>query len=74
MDAKAFIREVYLRSVPSVDLDLVPEDEIVDCTKHTLLISEYEKILAEFGVEAGTCLMSDCNMFILMSGPQLKEG
>lgn len=74
MNAKAFIREVYLRSVPSVDLDLLPEGEKVDCRKHTLLISEYDKILSEFGVEHGSALMGDCNMFILMSGPQLMEG
>ena len=31
-----FVREVYLRSTPSVDLELVTEQ--VDCTKHTIPI------------------------------------
>lgn len=65
-----FIREVYLRSTPSVDLDLVTEQ--VDCTKHTLKMSVYDELLAEF------CENSDerfaCNMFMVQSGPQLVEG
>ena len=32
-----FVREVYLRSTPSVDLELVTEQ--VDCTKHTIPMS-----------------------------------
>lgn len=64
-----FIREVYLRSTPSVDLDLLAEGEQVDCTKHTLKCSEYDKLLDEF------CENKDerfaCNMFMLRSGPQL---
>lgn len=66
-----FVREVYLRSTPSVDLDLLAEGEQVDCTKHTIKCSEYDKLLAEF------CENSDekfaCNMFMLHSGPQLVE-
>ena len=67
---EGFVREVYLRSVPSVDLDLVTEQ--VDCTKHTIKTSVYDELLAEY------CENSDerfaANMFMLRSGPQLVEG
>lgn len=65
-----FVREVYLRSVPSVDLETVVGK--VDCCKHTIKMSVYDAILAEF------CENSDerfaANMFMLQSGPQLVEG
>ena len=41
-----FVREVYLRSTPSVDLDLVTEQ--VDCCKHTILMSVYNQLLDEY--------------------------
>ena len=41
-----FVREVYLRSTPSVDLELVTEQ--VDCTKHTIPMSVYDQLLEEF--------------------------
>ena len=67
---EGFIREVYLRSTPSVDLDLVTEQ--VDCTKHTIPVSVYDQLLAEY------CENDDerfaVNMFMLRSGPQLVEG
>lgn len=59
-----------MRSVPSVDLETVVGQ--VDCCKHTILMSVYERIQSEF------CESDDdrfaANMFILMSGPQLVEG
>lgn len=65
------LREMYLRSTPSVGLDLVPEGEQVDCSKHTMKMSEYEKLLEEF------CENNDerfyANMLMLNSGPQLIE-
>lgn len=65
-----FIREVYLRSTPSVDLELVTEQ--VDCCKHTIPISVYDQLRDEY------CENDDervaANMFMLMSGPQLVEG
>ena len=67
---EGFIREVYLRSTPSVDLDLVTEQ--VDCTKHTIPMSVYDELLAEY-CETKEERMS-ANMFMLMSGPQLIEG
>ena len=66
-----FIREVYLRSTPSVDLELVPEGEKVDCCKHTIPMSVYDQLLNEY-CENKEERMS-ANMFMLMSGPQLIQ-
>ena len=66
-----FIREVYLRSVPSVDIDLLNEGEKVDCTKHTIKFSVYDALIAEY-CETPDDKMA-CNMFMLQSGPQLVE-
>ncbi len=65
-----FIREVYLRSTPSVDLELV--EEKVDCTKHTIPMSVYDELLAEYCENADERFAA--NMFMLASGPQLVEG
>ena len=65
-----FVREGYLRSTPSVDLELVTEQ--VDCTKHTIPMSVYDQLLAEY-CENEEEKMS-ANMFMLMSGPQLIQG
>ena len=66
-----FVREVYLRSTPSIDLNLVTEEKSVDCTKHTIPMSVYDQLLDEY------CENSDermqANMFMLMSGPQLVQ-
>lgn len=66
-----FIREVYLRSTPSIDLNLVPEGEKVDCGKHTILMSEYNKLVEEY------CENEDEKMgaafFMLNSGPLLID-
>ena len=64
-----FVREVYLRSTPSVDLELVTEQ--VDCTKHTIKMSVYDELLAEYCENADERLAA--SMFMLMSGPQLVE-
>jgi len=64
-----FVREVYLRSTPSVDLEIVEEQ--VDCTKHTIPMSVYDQLLEEF-CENDDERMS-ANMFMLMSGPQLIQ-
>lgn len=64
---QGFVREVYLRSEPSVDLEAVTEQ--VDCCKHTIKMSVYDELVEEF------CENEDdkyaANMFMLMSGPQL---
>ena len=65
-----FVREVYLRSVPSVDLSTVAGQ--VDCCNHTIKMSVYDAILKEF-CETEDEVVS-ANMFMLMSGPQLVEG
>lgn len=67
---EGFVREVYLRSTPSVDLEVITEQ--VDCTKHTIPMSVYGQLLEEF-CENDNDRMS-ANMFMLMSGPQLVEG
>lgn len=67
---QGFVREVYLRSVPSVDLQTI--EGKVDCTKHTIRMSVYDKILSEFSETDDDQFAA--NMFMLMSGPQLVEG
>ena len=67
---EGFVREVYLRSTPSVDLEVVEEQ--VDCSKHTIPMSVYDQLLDEF-CENDKERWS-ANMFMLMSGPQLVEG
>lgn len=69
ISGKDFVREVYLRSTPSVDLDLVTEQ--VDCTKHTIRMSVYDELLAEYCENADERFAA--NMFMLRSGPQLVE-
>lgn len=64
---QGFVREVYLRSVPSVDLETVVGQ--VDCCKHTLKMSVYDEIVEEFCESEGDKVSA--NMFMLMSGPQL---
>lgn len=64
-----FVREVYLRSTPSVDLEIV--EEKVDCTKHTIPMSVYDQLLEEFCENAEERMSA--NMFMLMSGPQLIQ-
>jgi len=64
-----FVREVYLRSTPSVDLEIVEGQ--VDCTKHTIPMSVYDQLLDEFCENADERLAA--NMFMLGSGPQLVQ-
>ena len=65
-----FVREVYLRAIPSVDLELVTEQ--VDCCQYTIKMSVYDSIIKEF-CENKEEEMS-AHMWMLMSGPQLVEG
>ena len=64
-----FVREIYLRSTPSVDLDLVTEQ--VDCTKHTIPMSVYDAIVEEYSETKDDKFAAA--MFMLQSGPQLIE-
>ena len=74
-----FMRECYLRSTPSVDLDEVTSENPIDCCKHRLSEQEYERILQEFGVTDadGSTIDHDrlmaCNMWTLGSGPSLYK-
>ena len=65
-----FVREVYLRAIPSVDLELVTEQ--VDCCQYTIKMSVYDPIIKEF-CENKEEEMS-AHMWMLMSGPQLVQG
>lgn len=65
-----FVREVYLRAIPSVDLELVTEQ--VDCCQYTIKMSVYDSIIKEF-CENKEEEMS-AHMWMLMSGPQLVQG
>ena len=75
----AFVRECYLRSTPSVDLDKVTNDNPVKCSDHRLSMEEYDHILTEFGVtnekgeaiDPNSNLLIGCSMWMLQSGPQL---
>lgn len=67
MDAKSFVRECYLKSIPSVDLEKVKEK--VDCRNHKLSISIYEEILDKYAKTLDEKFSA--NMWCLCSGPQL---
>ena len=67
---EGFVREIYLRSTPSIDLELVTEQ--VDCTKHTIPMSVYDQICEEYCENDNEKFAA--NLFMLQSGPQLVEG
>lgn len=73
MNFGSFIRDCYLRSTPSVDLEALTGDERVNCSEHKLTTTEYDKILQEHGVKEDSDEMTACNLFMLQSGPQLVE-
>ena len=64
---EGFVREVFLRSTPSIDVDKVEEQ--IDCTKHSIKSCESEKILEEY-CETEEDRKSAYG-FIVFSGPQL---
>lgn len=63
------VRELYLRSTPSVDLDLLNEGEQVNCCDHTIPMSVYDEILNEYC--ENDMERTSVNMWMVMSGPQL---
>ena len=69
MDGRAFFREVYLRSEPSIDITTA--EGPINPSDHRLELAEYDKILKEYDVQPGTDLYLACNMLILNKGPQL---
>lgn len=78
-DAHALMRECYLRSNPSVDLDKVTGEGVIKPGSHRLGEGEYSAILREYGVlgENGETLNRElllaCNMWMLNNGPQLFD-
>lgn len=64
-----FVREVYLRSTPSVDLELVTEQ--VDCTKHTIPKSVYDAIVEEYSETKDDQFAAE--MFMQLSGPEIID-
>ena len=63
------MRECYLRSLPSVDLNDVTEQ--IDCCDYHLSCDEYKKICDEYGLNDNKELLASCNMWVLRSGPSL---
>ena len=78
-DFGGFVRECYLRSEPSVDLNNVTSDNPVSCSEHRLSLENYHAICVDYGLEDkdGNTLDYDrlcgCNMWMLRSGPQLYD-
>jgi len=73
-----FVRECYLQSEPSVDIDEVTEDNPIDCRKHKLPVNVAEKLTNELieamsGKHDAGEIRTACNMWLLSSGPQLVE-
>lgn len=73
-DGKKFMVEVYRRAVPSVDLTdpHIGEGEIRP-SDFRIALSEYEKILKEQKIEAGTPEFIACAFFMLNNGPLLID-
>ena len=67
----AVARQIYLRANPSVDLKEVKEP--INPGDYRLKISEYEMIMEEFGIKAGTDDYADWKMWMLNRGPQLID-
>lgn len=69
MDFMNFVKAVYKAATPSVDFDAA---ETIDCTAHTLRMSDYEDILKDFAGDDRD-LIFGCNMWMLQSGPKLTD-
>lgn len=72
MEAREFMREIYLAATPSVDINDIKEGEQIDCRNHTIKMSDYERLLEEFAQGDSGQTMS-ANMWMLNSGPKLVE-
>ena len=73
-----FVRECYLQSEPSVDIDKVTADNPINCCKHKLRMNVYEKLMNKLaealkGKREPSEVRMACNMWCLSSGPQLIE-
>lgn len=68
----AFLRDLYLASTPSIDLNDVKEK--VRPGDYRIPISKAEEIERKHGAEPGTDLYIACGFLILNQGPQLVQG
>ena len=57
-DMSGFIREYYLRSTPSVDLDNVTSENPVNCSEHKLSTDDYHAICVTTGWRTRTAIRS----------------
>lgn len=69
MDFMNFVKAVYKAATPSVDYDKV---ECINCTAHTLKMSDYENILKDFAGDDRDLILG-CNIWMLQSGPKLID-
>lgn len=70
MDFGQFVRECYLRSTPSVDLNEVKGEKVIDPCEHTLLLSVFTELVEEFA-QGNQDLRTGCYMWCLNQGPQI---
>lgn len=78
-NADDFIREVYLRAVPSVDLNEVSWENPVDCNSCTILESVWLRLLNEFDLndrkdgrdERRKDVRYDVHFWMMNSGPKI---
>ena len=49
-DIHPFLRECYLRSEPSVDIDAIPDGEQIKCSDYKLKLSVYDTIKQEYEI------------------------
>lgn len=70
MEAREFMREVYLAATPSIDIEAT--NETIDCRNHTIKLSDYERLLEEFA-QGDSGRTMNANMWMLNSGPKLVE-
>ena len=66
-NAKEFVREVFLASEPSVDVE---KAEKVNCTEHKLSSAKWEELLNEFCGDNND-LQFQCSMWCLIQGPSI---
>jgi len=78
-NAGDFVREVYLRAVPSVDPNEVSRENPVDCNSCTILESEWQRLLNEFDLndrkdgrdERRKDVRYDVHFWMMNSGPKI---
>lgn len=68
-DFRDFVRAVYKAATPSVDFDAA---ERIECTKHTIRVEDYEKLLDEFA-GSNVDARAGCGMWMVCSGPKLID-